>query len=214
MQPKILMSDEDGTAVCSHWISFCRPLVSRCSCTCAASRGARAPDLPLPQSPYGGSRRHSPTRSIRSSDDPPAAVPGMGRVGDQNATLTHPTPTYTSSSFVRTFPMSDKDGAAVCSHWISFCRPLVSRCSCTCAASRGARAPELPLLQSPYGGSRRHSPTHPTWPHLASELSLPRTHSRPEKAFSDAPEPGNASRKSCPCLGRTSRLEAALSDAT
>ena len=36
---------------------------------------------------------------------------------------------------------------------------------------------------------------------------------RLEAALSDAPQPGNASRRSYPCLGRTSRLEAVLSDA-
>ena len=41
--------------------------------------------------------------------------------------------------------------------------------------SLGARGPELPLPRSPYGGSRRHSPTHPTRQRLATGLSLPRS---------------------------------------
>ena len=94
------------------------------------TRGSSARHVPASDT-IRGQRRHIPPRSNESSDDPPAAVKGKGRVGDQK-TCTHPIPLrhIPVPSFVRTFPMSEEDGTAACSHMIYFWRPLVSRVTC------------------------------------------------------------------------------------
>ena len=56
------MSEEDGTADCSHMILA--PLVSSVFCYCTADRGARAPELPLPRTQFvarGGILQRTPT---------------------------------------------------------------------------------------------------------------------------------------------------------
>ena len=168
----IYMPDEDGTAVFALAL-FSFPVGLQMFLQLRRKPQARAPELPLPRPPYGGKRRHSPpyggrgfasvallrlrrhspTRSEESSDDPPAAAPRVGRVGDQKATLTHPTPTHTGTSFVRTFLMSDEDGTAVFALGLQMFLQLRRK--------PRARALELPLPRPPYGSARQHSPTHP-----------------------------------------------------
>ena len=85
------MSEEDGTADCSHMILASVGLQSFLFLR-RKSRCPRAGATPASDT-FRGQRRHSPTRSAESSDDPPSALRGKGRVGDQNATHTNLTPT-------------------------------------------------------------------------------------------------------------------------
>ena len=136
-------------------------------------------------------------------------------MGDQNATHTHLTPTYTSTSSVRTFPMSEEDGVADCSHMIF-----------------GVRwSPEFSVIEPQIAGpARRSYPClgHILRPEAAFSNAPPPDNASdtvcPEAAFSNAPPPGNGSaailnglglaRRSYPFLEHILRLEAAFSNAS